>query len=703
MWTVNVPVKNFKNIPSSAFFLSTIGMFLSSIGNSFAQEPYRPETDIGQFIQEIFPVATDDVDYAELYEALFQLYTHPANLNTITRDELAALYILSEEQLSSFFDYRTKHGPLLSLYELQAVPTFDVATIRKLLPFVSVESARLSLRDSFKNPTQHFLLFRTDRPLEKQKGFSASDSTSSSRYAGDPWQWYMRYRYARTGQYSVGFTLEKDAGEIMSWQPKRQVFGVDFSSFHVQIQHRGRLKNLILGDYQMQAGQGTILSAGFSLGKGAEVIRTTYRSSLGLRPFTSVMEAGFFRGIAATIALHKTIDVTGFFSSVRRDASVADTPEGEPLTVTSLSIAGLHRTPTERANQAIIPERNIGFHALYRAPSNRGQLGVTLLHTTYGAFVKRKDVLYNYFEFKGSKNLIAGINGDYRWKNVHLFGEAARSQSGGLGGVAGLILPVTRSVDFTMLYRNYARNFHSFYGNPFGEATRPGNESGIYQALRYAPTKQWQFSGFYDRFRFPWLKYLVDKPSNGVDYFVHVQYTPSKRAKWYVLFHEERKEKNAPASGQTVTPVVPTTRRIALINFDYNQPLKYSLRSRIQAGDFTYRGLSRSQGIIFVQDITWRWPKWEVSGRLALYLTDNYDSRQYVYEKDALYAFSVPAYYDKGTRHYLMIRRTFGKHLKVWLRWAQYRYFNLETISSGLNEIQGKTKSELKMQLMYGF
>jgi hypothetical protein len=91
------------------------------------------------------------------------------------------------------------------------------------------------------------------------------------------------------------------------------------------------------------------------------------------------------------------------------------------------------------------------------------------------------------------------------------------------------------------------------------------------------------------------------------------------------------------------------------------------------------------------------------SGRLAFFKTDDYDSRQYAYEKDMLYAFSIPAYYDTGTRHYLMARYNLTKDLKMWLRWSQTRYAKLDKISSGLNEINGNKRSEIKAQVMYQF
>ena len=101
--------------------------------------------------------------------------------------------------------------------------------------------------------------------------------------------------------------------------------------------------------------------------------------------------------------------------------------------------------------------------------------------------------------------------------------------------------------------------------------------------------------------------------------------------------------------------------------------------------------------------MTWRFSKLELSGRIAFFATDNYDSRQYVYEKDVLYAFSLPAYYDTGTRHYLLLRYAVSQNMRVWLRWSQSRFFNTELISSGLGEIQGNTRSEVKVQVMYSF
>ncbi len=680
-------------------------MFLLFTLTLHAQEPPRPEIDINQFIQNLFPVPTEDSDYSDLYEALFQLYANPLDLNEATSDELSATFILSEIQLKNFFEYREKLGPLLSLYELQAIPQFDMPTIYRLLPFVTVQSKTPKLRESLKNPTQHFLILRSGRLLEKQKGFTETDtsSRSSSRFRGKPLYGYLRYRYARAGAYSFGISLEKDAGEQWwEWQPKHQVLGIDFTSFHAQVLNRGRLKNLIIGDFQMQAGQGLVMAAGFSLGKGSEVIRTAYRSTLGLKPYTSALEANYFRGVAATYAVSSTLEVTGFYSRTRRDASLDDTDRDEP-SISSLLISGYHRTPTEIEKHGIIAEQNVGLHVLHKLPMHRGQVGLTLLNTNYGSFLQKKDVPYNLFEFSGKQNITVGIHGDTRWQNFHLFGEGAISKSGGLGAIGGLIAGLGKSLDFTLLVRHYDRNFHSLYGNAIAEATRPINESGGYLGLRYSPNRRLQFSAFYDYFKFPWLKFQINAPSVGHDYMLHILWKPNKRFNAYAMFHEKHKAHNLPDNKEPMIPVINTIRRTATLNIEYDMPLKYAVRTRIQYGDFTYAGGNRSGGVTVAQDFTLRLKNLELSARIAFFKTDNYDSRQYVYEKDVLYAFSIPAYYDTGTRHYLMARYNVTKSIKLWLRWSQTRYTKLDTISSGLSEINGNKRSELKMQLMYQF
>ncbi|MEL6412763.1 MAG: hypothetical protein AAFQ08_01415 [Bacteroidota bacterium] len=78
--------------------------------------------------------AADEASYNLLEQQLWEYYHSPLDLNQAPRETLSTLYILTETQLDHFFRHLARHGPLVSIYELQTIPTLDVPTIRRLRP-----------------------------------------------------------------------------------------------------------------------------------------------------------------------------------------------------------------------------------------------------------------------------------------------------------------------------------------------------------------------------------------------------------------------------------------------------------------------------------------------------------------------------------------------------------------------------------------
>ena len=89
--------------------------------------------------------------------------------------------------------------------------------------------------------------------------------------------------------------------------------------------------------------------------------------------------------------------------------------------------------------------------------------------------------------------------------------------------------------------------------------------------------------------------------------------------------------------------------------------------------------------------------------RFAIFDVDNYDARIYAYENDVTYQFSIPAYYNKGTRFYANLKYRTRKHLTLEARYAQTFWNNQTEFSSGNNRIEGQTKSEVKVQVRWAF
>ncbi len=692
-------------------YLSTLLVSLLLVTAGLAQPAPRPTVDLNRFLQDLFPVQTDGIDYQSVFDALAQLYANPLDLNTATRDELAATYILNERQLTSLLTYRAQNGNLLSLYELQTIPELDLVTIRRLLPFVTV-SENGSLFGALPTPTDNYLIVRYEQVLETQRGFVPAvpdkKGAVAQRYLGNSGQYYARYRYSRPRSFSFGVTIEKDPGEPLLWNPATRQYGADYVSFHAQLQNRGRWRNVVVGDYQLQIGQGLVLSAGFVLGKSAETVQTVRRPSLGARPYTSLTEYGYFRGATATYALSRNLDLTLMAALNRRDANVTpgtniDNPDDD--IVTSLQTSGLHRTQSELDDKGSLLETNLGAHLLYH--DNAGhQFGVTALQTTFGTGIQKRDQTYNQYEFVGKRNTVVGMHGGYIWRNVNFFGEAAYSagseqNSGGLGAVGGVLASLTRRLDVAVVLRHYDRDFHSFYANAFSEGTRSINETGAYLGLKYTVYRKLTVGGFVDKFNFPWWKYLVDKPSGGFDYLVQATYTPNRRTAFYAVYHEEHKEKNLTV-GKAKT-VAGTVRRNIALNAEYRPAPGWSMRSRVQYGSFGYADNAPSRGFALVQDATYERKRLSVSGRFAFFNTDDYDSRQYVYERDVLYAFSFPAYFYRGVRQYVLLQYNVSRHLDLWFRWTRTSLLNQATVGSDLDKIDVPHKSEIKIQARWRF
>lgn len=654
--------------------------------------------DLESFVERLFQFQDEDILYDDLYESLLQLYTNPVNLNRASRAELEGLYQLSPLQINELLGHIEANGKLISIYELQTIESFDLLTIRNILPFVSVQEVEdgRPLWEKIKTEPNKYFILRNTRTLERAIGFE------EDRFDGDPNQLYGRFRVSHKGDYSFGFTFEKDAGEGLNFNNGQN--GFDYYSGHAMLENRGGFDQIILGDFQSQFGQGLVYGAGFNPGKGSETVQTTRRSTTGLRPYTSALESGFFRGVG----LSKTFDrlkVDVMYSNLKQDANILSdsTYSDFDAFVNSIQVTGFHRTASELASRNTITEQSLGAGLRYKI-NNRFYAGVTSLYSDFSQPIQRRPNNYNQFEFQGKNNFIGSAFFDAYWQNFTFFGEIARSSSGGIGTVVGMQASLTAIVDFSMVHRNYARDFHSFYGNAFGESSRIINEVGTYWGLKIKPNRRHQLAVYYDRFRFPWLRFRAEAPSEGFEYLGRYTFRPSRSITLFGQFRQENKERTIQPEGSNLNQLQEIRKRNALIDADFKVNRNFSVKSRVQFSDFLLSG-NTTRGFAILQDLTYAFWKIKLSGRIALIDTDDFENRQYFYERNVLYAFSNRSIAGLGTRRYLLVQFKPTRKLTFWARYAQTRFQDTETIISGeigggLNVIEGSTRSELTLQMM---
>lgn len=691
------------------------------------------ETGIDQAIEDLILNAEveEQVDYSELTDYLESLRRRPLNLNTAGAEELRLLPGMNDLMIYNLQRHIEQFGKLTSVYELQAVKGFTPAAIEQFLPYVTCNESRLkdispgTLHPAGPPPEEVLqglegeLISRLVWVLEEQKGYTAADTTFrpilndagepvgqdtllSTRYAGSPYRSYTRLRVRYNPNFSFALTGEKDPGEAFSWKPRQRQYGYDFLSGHLAIQGYGNIKNLVIGDYTLQFGQGIALSRGLGFGKGAAVINSVKMPAYGIRPYASVNENQYMRGVAGTFALGQ-LYFTGFFSKVQLDASVQqrDTLTEEVELVSSIQTSGLHRTPSELANRRAIGESLAGGRLAYQ---NRSlTIGTTFYLQQFDSEINRPLNAYNQFDFRGSQNELLALDVDWVFQNFNFFGEVARSKSGGIGLAAGVMSSLAPTVDVALHLRHFSKDFHSSRGYVFAERpTTLQNESGLYLGLSIHPTPQWTISSYFDQFYFAWNRFRASYPSRGYEAMVQLEYKPKRGTQIYVRYRSDNKEQDAGElpPGQKLDFLVPTNKQQARLHVQTKIGRDILVRNRMEFSWYRKGTEKNSRGFLIYQDLIYKFGfKLRLTARYALFDAPAYDARIYAYENDVLGFFSIPPYYRTGSRYYLILNWKVSRSLECWLRFAQSRFRDLDEIGSGLESISGNTRSELKFQL----
>ena len=619
------------------------------------------------------------------------LKRHPLNLNTAGEEALKQLVFLTDQQIENFLSYRNLFGKFVSIYELQAVPSWDVHTIRRVLPFVALNNAS-SLDEARKrlNAGDQSLLVRYSQVLEKSEGFA--NKTSQTRYVGSPSRIFFRYHYQFRNLLQYGITGDKDAGE--QFFKGAEKYGFDFYSFHLFLRKFGKIKSLAIGDFTVNMGQGLMQWQSLAFSKSAEVLNVKRQSDI-LRPYSSSGEYYFHRGLGATIQFGKL--ETSAFVSVRRLSSnvVTDTATGENF-VSSLENSGYHRTPAEIQDRNTLRQVGAGFNLAYK--SSRWHIGINGLAYKFSLPIRKRPDPYNLYAVNGRYWANMSVDYGFSSHNFHAFGEEAVDKNFHGAFLNGLLISVDPRIDLCVLQRWIGKRYQAVYGDAFTENAYPNNEAGIYIGARLRPGSGWGVDMYADFFKFPWVKYLVDAPSSGKDLLVQVNFSPTKQLEVYTRFRAEEKQSDQSADGAAINYAVVIPKKSWRSDINFGLSPRVTFHERIDVLWFG-KGPNRENGFLTFLDLAYHPVNpYSVTLRLQYFETNGYNSRIYAYENDVLYNFSIPAFMDKGYRYYINANYHLKK-LFFWLRWSQTIYPGKTAIGSGSDEINTNHRSEIRLQV----
>jgi len=684
--------------------LIALVLLIFMLPRAYAQVPETTSPTTEQQLENITEnnedVETEDDSYLQ---QMMQYLKNPINLNSATAADLKELRVLTPIQIQNFISYRLLTGKLIDVYELQAVPGWDITTIQKIRPYISV-SMQASVVSTFGNRLSggdKSILVRVTQVPERSKGYLLDSSTATNFYPGSPQKILFRYKYVYKNLLQYGIVGEKDAGEQFFKGKQKQ--GFDFYTAHIFARKIGIIKALAIGDFTVNLGQGLTQWQSLAFKKGADVTNIKREADV-LRPYNSAGEINFHRGLGITLAKDNwQLTAFGSYKNIDANFVAADTTQSLDEFISSLQTSGYHRTKSETDDKGI--QRQLAFGGNFSYQYKGLHLGVNGIHYKFKLPLIKSADPYNKYALTGNSFGNYSFDYSYTYRNMHIFGEAAFTNKFDKAFINGLIISVSTKVDASLLYRNISKSYQSLYTSAFTEGTYPTNEKGLYAGVSIKPNPYWRIDAYADFYKFPWLRYRVDAPSTGSDYLVQINYKPNRQLEIYSRYHSETKAYNVNPDLLVLSPVIQQPKKNWRTQVSYKISPAISLRNRTEVVWFDKKGINAEQGYLIYFDFIYKPLLSPLSGsiRLQYFETDGYNSRLYAYENDVLYSYSIPVFYDKGYRYYININYDVNKKLALWIKLSQTRYKDKSLIGSGLDEINGRVKSEVKLQAMYKF
>ncbi|ACP20862.1 hypothetical protein Aasi_1497 [Candidatus Amoebophilus asiaticus 5a2] len=670
----------------------------------------KEKLDFATILDTVYKNQIDQISYETLTENLWDSYQHPIDLNSTSREEIKRLHILSEEQLENFFAHLYKNGVLVSIYELQAIPGLDLATIERLLPFVKVEETypqqTQGLQALFgERPTTYgYWLSRYERILESQKGYQFNKKSGKIPYQGSPHKIVTRLKWKHPNGWGFGIAARKYPGEEFTWDHAKERYGFDSWSSYLSVENKKWLKKLVIANYQVGYGQGLVINAGFNMDKSGETIPIIRVSNAGIKPHSSFNNQGF-RGIAATFNWGP-MEQSLYYAYNSLDSKVLqDTSTGKYYTE-GIQRSGLHRTEQEISKKAQIYEQVMGSTLVYKFNREQAELGLNAVYSHYEIPIQINPKKPSYY-FSGKYNFNVGFFYRYLWRSLHFFGENAFSKSGGSASILGVIASLSSNLDISLLLRHYKPDFHSFYGDAFRENSSGNcNEQGIYIGVGIQPIKKIRINAYYDYFNFPQPTTRIAKPSSGYSWLTKATYQVNRTNLVIFQYREVRKDKNVPKDKllyqkDAENKVATYNNRKYKTQFKQQLNKFIDLHSEIQASTYNFlKELTWGYGI--AQSITYKLKRASFTGQIAWFDTDS-DNRLYLHEKSSLHSKAIPSVNKKGIKYYMLVTYKPTPNWRIEAKYSITWHLEETSIGSGQEEIDGNTKNTVSLQLIYRF
>ncbi len=669
---------------------------------SWSQSPLNTDEEVQQLLDRLEVVPDSDQEFETLLQELYDQKIIKLDINTASANELARLNLLSNSEIDSIINHREKTGDFQHIFELQSIlPLYKARALQHVL-YVSSPGVRHIFRPSSKPLSNSYLLFRQKNSLQKARGHHA-DTTPQNNYLGSPGKKFITYRYKRPGLISFGITIDQDPGERIQFNAQNKQYFFDHISANLSLEpQKAWAEKVIAGNFKIQSGQGLVHGAGFFLGKSSEPILLVKRNNSGVIPYNSINESEYLTGFGHQAKVGR-FKLTSFYSKVQIDGTISC--ESNPLEhciskqITSLKRDGLHRTPNEIAKRNIARITTKGTVISYSPDNGKNYLGLTASQQQLSTPLNQIKRYDNRYHFRGTTNFNMSIHHSLHIFNINWFGETAISNGFALANLQGALISLHRNIDISLIYRNYGAAYHSFYSNSFSESSNTRNEKGLFVGLKVSPRYKTVISAYVDRFTFPTPTFRSILPGSGTDVLLRLDHSIRNDTKLSAQIRNEIKQRHTRPDEEQEYTFRQESKTYYFLSLHHEIKRKLQLRTRITGNQIRFG--QKTLGITISQDINYQTKRLNLSVRYALFDTDSFENRIYLFERSPNQSVSFPFYHGQGSRSYIMAKYRFSKRITCWFQYSTFYYLNQTSVGSGLNETEGPRKSDVTLQLKF--
>ncbi|MEO6695623.1 MAG: helix-hairpin-helix domain-containing protein, partial [Ignavibacteria bacterium] len=605
-------------------------------------------TDLRNDLQEeiLMDGSIDESEESKSLDFLENLKRNPLDLNKLTLDELNDIPFLSSVLAKKIIEYRVSEKIFKSKRALLKVEGITEDLYEKIKVYLVV---RQSVKDVLIEETGNkFSVSEVNRTLSFSTKLRSSyisdlqqkDGFLNGNYEGSRAKIYnqLNSKYSKIDyKLEANLTIEKDAGEKNL---------TDFVSAFLELKDYKFIKNAVAGDYTLNFAQGIAMWTTLGFSKGIDAVSPLKKKGKGIDGYSSVNEVQFFRGAAAKLNF-KNFYLNLFYSDNHYDATI-DTTDGDIL---SFYYDGYHRTTSEINRKNSAKEKLLGGRVSYESLSLK--LGSTYWTSKFSKSII-PDSLKLLFNFSGTSANMLSVDYDIIFKNMNIYGEWARSQSGSIAGIGSVQMTFFRLADVLLSYRNYPIDFAPVHSFGFGERNgNTYNERGFYAGITLRPLKGLSIDSYFDQFSFPYRTFFDPVPTSGNDFLTSIEWRASKGLIFNLKYKNENKDDTRAVTddfGRKVKRIDNRNQLNARAGIIYQVTDRFRIRSRFEYVNVDYENFGGdNKGMLFFSDVRII----PLTGlvldmRYLVFETDDYDSRIYEFENDIKGVLSNVALYGKG-------------------------------------------------------